>query len=594
MFGLLSPRPGLPTAPWANFSWPNAATKLGPDCRWRPHSGRRGDSSGLAIHLANTSTDAPFRLLSPRNARQLVFYAFACWVMFLTGCADITKPPLQNATENPQPPPAPREFRAAWIATVANIDWPSKKGLSVEQQKQEIIRVVSRAKELNLNALIFQVRPAADALYVSALEPWSEYLTGEQGKPPEPAYDPLQMWIDESHQRGIELHAWFNPYRARHTSAKSPLAKSHIANTNPFVVKEYGGYLWMDPGEAAAATRTLDVILDVVRRYDIDGVHIDDYFYPYPVPANANAPAGETVPELEFPDDGAWNVFRQSGGKLSRADWRRQNVNDLIERIHAGIHREKSWVRFGVSPFGIGRPDRRPPGIVGFSQYDKLYADVELWLAKGWMDYLVPQLYWPIDQPAQAFAPLMEYWVAQNTAKRHVWPGLFTSRIDTTARSWKPEEILNQIATMRTQKAVNGHVHFSMIALMENRQGIADQLKAAYATPALIPAASWLNNEAPGIPLLEGLLSQPDARVFNVQISAAPGKDVRQFTRWLRYGNTWQFDIVPATGNKTETRVATESAAGGLSEIRVAAVDRFGNESKSASITFGSTQRGAP
>ncbi len=488
---------------------------------------------------------------------------------------------------NNTPPPAPREFRAAWVATVANIDWPSKKGLSVEQQKQEIIRIVERAKELNLNALIFQVRPAADALYVSALEPWSEYLSGEQGRAPEPLYDPLAMWVEESHKRGIELHAWFNPYRARHTSAKGPVSRTHIATTNPAVVKEYGGYLWMDPGESLAAQRSLDVILDVVRRYDVDGVHMDDYFYPYPVPVNPAAPPSENAPEIDFPDDSSWSRYLLGGGELNRADWRRQNVNQLMERVYREVHREKSWVKVGISPFGIGRPDRRPTGISGFSQYDKLYADVELWFKQGWLDYLAPQLYWPIEQTPQAFGTLMEYWIAENTRARHLWPGLFTSRLDNSAKSWKPEEIVNQLAVMRTRKPVGGHIHFSMITLMENRQGINDQLKSAYATPALVPATPWLDNISPAVPIIEGNLTQPDRSSVKVQLSPGAGEPVWQYAVWARYGNTWQFRTIPSTGNgRSDFTQATMSAAGPLTGLTVSAVDRVGNESTRVSVTF--------
>jgi len=277
---------------------------------------------------------------------------------------------------------APREFRGAWVASVANIDWPSRPGLAAEAQRAEITRIVERARDIGLNALIVQVRPAADALYESALEPWSEYLTGEQGK--SPGYDPLAFWIAEAHRRGIELHAWFNPYRARHSSARSALAANHVANTAPQIVKSYGDVMWMDPGEAQASQRTVDVIADVTRRYDVDGIHIDDYFYPYPVAADGA--------ELAFPDDPSWQAYVLAGGTLARDDWRRRNVDALVERIHAAVHREKPGVRFGVSPFGIGKPQARPPGVAGFSQYDKIYADVELWLARGWLDYLAPQL----------------------------------------------------------------------------------------------------------------------------------------------------------------------------------------------------------
>ncbi len=522
--------------------------------------------------------------------RQMAIYMLASCGLLFTGCADMATPPIAPTETSAMPPPAPREFRAAWVATVANIDWPSKKGLSVEQQKQEIIRIVERAKELNLNALIFQVRPTADALYPSALEPWSEYMSGEQGRAPEPFYDPLAMWVEESHKRGIELHAWFNPYRARHTSSKGAISKTHIATTHPAVVKEYGGYMWMDPGESVAAQRTMDVILDVVRRYDIDGVHMDDYFYPYPVLVNPNLPTppGETAAEIDFPDEPSWSRYLLGGGQLKRADWRRKNVDQLMERVYREVHREKSWVKVGISPFGIGRPDRRPPGIAGFSQYDKLYADVELWFRQGWLDYLAPQLYWPIDQAPQAFGVLMEYWIAENARARHLWPGLFTSRLDNSAKSWKPEEIINQVALMRNRKPVSGHIHFSMVTLLENRQGINDQLKNAYATPALVPATPWLDGAAPSAPLIEGQLTQPERNSVKVQLSPGAGKPVWQYAVWERYGNTWQFRTIAsnAANQRSEFTIDTKAAAGPLTALTVSAVDRVGNESKRVSMVF--------
>jgi uncharacterized lipoprotein YddW (UPF0748 family) len=511
----------------------------------------------------------------------MAIYALLFCALFLAGCAQVTAPP--GASSATTAPPVPREFRAAWIATVANIDWPSKKGLTVEQQKIEIIRIVDRARELNLNALIFQVRPAADALYPSLLEPWSEYLSGEQGKAPEPFYDPLKMWIEESHKRGLELHAWFNPYRARHTSAKSPNALIHIANTNPAVVKNYGGYLWMDPGEAAAAQRTLDVIVDVVRRYDIDGVHIDDYFYPYPVPVNASAPATENSPEIDFPDEPSWRRYLIDGGKLNRADWRRQNVNTLIERIHVDVHREKPWMKFGISPFGLGRPDRRPTGIFGFSQYDKLYADVELWLEKGWLDYLAPQLYWPIDQPAQAFIPLMQYWTRHNSSGRHIWPGLFTSRIDSSAKSWKVEEIVRQITLTRSDAAIGGHIHFSMAALLENRRGINDALKVSYASPALVPPMPWLDSIAPPAPRVWQGDREPR---LTIMVDSQGDDPSWQLAIWLRYGNTWRFQSVPVVSHWIDLTGFEGRIEGPPDYAVVSTVNRLGKESPRVSIAL--------
>ncbi|MBL0143436.1 MAG: family 10 glycosylhydrolase [Betaproteobacteria bacterium] len=499
----------------------------------------------------------------------------AALALAVSGCAGLEAP---GVASGPGPPPAPREFRAAWIASVANIDWPSRPGLSVQAQKAEIRRLVERAKSTGLNALILQVRPAADALYPSALEPWSEYLTGTQGKAPEPFYDPLALWIEEAHRNGLELHAWFNPYRARHPSAKGPLAQNHIASIAPGLAKSYGTYLWLDPGEPDAARHTLAVILDVVRRYDIDGVHIDDYFYPYPTAVPGTPP--EAGLEIGFPDEPSWQAYLGAGGTLARADWRRRNVNRLMERIDRAVHDEKPWVRFGISPFGIGRPDRRPPGITGFSQYDKLYADVELWLANGWLDYLAPQLYWPIDDAPHAFGTLLDYWQGENARGRHIWPGLFTSRIDDTPKSWTAGEILGQVSLSRAHGAT-GHIHFSMAALRDNRKAIADRLQASsYAAPALVPATPWLGNAPPPAPSAQarGDTDMPGMAVL--EIRAAPSSWL--VAVWSRYETDWVFSVVPAS--TSEVRVPMRAGDRVLEALVVSAIDRLGAESDRVTV----------
>ena len=374
------------------------------------------------------------------------------------------------------PPAPPREWRAAWIATVANIDWPSKPGLSAEAQQAEIRSLCDTAVSIGLNALILQVRTSTDALYESRLEPWSEYLTGTQGQ--HPGYDPLAVWLAECRKRGLELHAWFNPYRSRHSTAKSPVAATHVSRTHPEWVRQYGDQLWMDPGEPQAAEHTLAVVRDLLSRYAVDGVHIDDYFYPYPI----HDPA--TQKEVDFPDEPSWQKYLAKGGSLSRHDWRRYNVNTLVQRLYALAHEVRPGTRVGVSPFGMPQPGMRPAGISGFSQYDKLYADVELWLREGWMDYLAPQLYWPRAQTAQAFEPLLQAWRSLNPLGRPIHVGLFTSRINDTPQSWQPDEVLAQIDIIRRVSPGSGHIHFSMAALAQNRKGIADALRTQrYAAP---------------------------------------------------------------------------------------------------------------
>jgi uncharacterized lipoprotein YddW (UPF0748 family) len=486
--------------------------------------------------------------------REFLRLAFAA--IALAGCATIEKPPESG------PPPAPREFRAAWVATVANIDWPSAKGLPVEQQRAEMIAILDRAAALRLNAIILQVRPSMDAIYPSALEPWTEYLTGEQGKAPEPMYDPLAEWIGHARRRGIEIHAWFNPYRARHAKAESPEAATHISRTQPELVKAYGKSLWLDPAEPRAAQHTMDVILDVVRRYDVDGVHIDDYFYPYP------------EGDLDFPDEPSWQRYVASGGTLARADWRRQNVDTLIARIHREVHQVKPWVRFGISPFGIGKPSLRPAGIEGFSQYDKLYADVENWMRNCWFDYMVPQLYWPRAQAPQAFGVLLDYWIGQNTCGRHIVSGLFTSRINDTPQTWSVDEIAGQIDLSRTRPGNFGHIHFSMAALTQNRAGVSDVLAATrYETPALIPASPWIDAVPPAPPVAGAARVAGGVRV---SLTPAPGKPTARFAVWARAAGTWRFVVVPATAASVELPVADR--------IVVSAVDRLGNESRRVSL----------
>jgi uncharacterized lipoprotein YddW (UPF0748 family) len=365
------------------------------------------------------------------------------------------------------------------VASVANIDWPSKPGLSNDAMAQEIATICRTARDMGLNTLIVQVRPACDALYASPYEPWSEFLTGEQGVAPADRFDPLGYWVEVAHAHGLLLHTWFNPFRAQHTSAKSALFPTHFARRVPEAVVRYGDQLWMDPSHPQAQAHTLAVIADVVQRYDIDGVHIDDYFYPYPVQTKA---ANGQDHEEPFPDAVRYAAYAQAGGTAALADWRRQHVNTFVKSLYETVKQAKPWVLVGISPFGLGKPERRPDGIAGFSQFDKLYADVEWWLSEGWMDYLAPQLYWPIEQRAQAFEVLLDYWIAQNPRRIPIWPGLYTSRVgDGQGQGWESREILRQIELTRTRAdaGATGHIHFSMKPLLEDRKGIRSELQMA-------------------------------------------------------------------------------------------------------------------
>ncbi|HEV2454475.1 MAG TPA: family 10 glycosylhydrolase [Verrucomicrobiae bacterium] len=397
------------------------------------------------------------------------------------------------------PPTPPREFRGAWIATVGNKDWPSAPGLSVARQKAEMDSLLDTAVRLKLNAVVFQVRPASDALYASAIEPWSEYLTGVQGRAPQPYYDPLAFAVEEAHRRGLELHAWFNPFRAR-VSPLSPPAPNSVSRAHPGWVRKYGDQLWLDPGDPAVRDYVIRVIVDVVRRYDLDGVQFDDYFYPYPV----NSERGTPVP---FPDDATWRAFGEHS-RLSREDWRRQNIDEFIESVHQNIKAAKPWVKFGVSPFGIWQPGY-PAQVRGFNPYAELYADSRLWLANGWVDYLAPQLYWPINSPAQGFQALLSWWEAQNLKGRNLWPGLAAYMAGT---KFPVTEIGRQIEATRAQRGASGEIFFEMRSFQQN-PALATVVASQYAETALVPASPWLQRAALGRPNLMASFGGGDIRI---------------------------------------------------------------------------------
>lgn len=442
-----------------------------------------------------------------------------------------------------RPPSLPREFRAAWIATVGNLDWPSRPGLTSEEQQAELIAILDRAAALNLNAVIFQVRPASDAFYDSKIEPWSEWLTGEMGRAPAPYYDPLEFAITEAHARGLELHAWFNPFRAR-TPSERPASSLHVSRRMPDKVRRYGELRWLDPGDGAVQAHVLKVVADVVQRYDVDGVHIDDYFYPY----RERDRRGRAI---EFPDDQTYRAYVHGGGQLSRDDWRRSNVNRFVEQLYLTVKAEKPWVKVGVSPFGIWRPGY-PEGVAGLDAYREIYADAKLWVNEGWLDYVTPQLYWPASAPQQPYARLLEWWIGENEHRRHVWPGNFTSRVGDPKAQWDANEILDQIRITRDAPGQLGNVHFSMRALMENRRGLADSLtEGPYAEPALVPASPWLDPRVPSAPKL---LVHQDASGSWLSIAPTDSIGVRFWIARLRTQGEWQ--TVPLSGDRRRLPIA--------------------------------------
>ena len=504
---------------------------------------------------------APRFFVNPRVLRP----ALLAWLTLACARAATTYTP--SAAE---PPPVAREFRGAWVASVNNIDWPSQKNLSTAQQQSELRALLDKCAALKLNVVILQVRPACDALYASKLEPWSEYLTGTQGQAPSPFWDPLEFAVREAHQRGLELHAWFNPFRARHsTGQKNSYATNHLSRTRPKLVKTYGSHLWLDPGLQEVHDHSARVILDVVQRYDLDGIHIDDYFYPY-VETNL-------LGKIAFPDDASFGAYQKTGGALERGDWRRDNVNRFIARIYRDVKAAKPWVEVGISPFGIYRPGF-PAQIKGFDQYASIYADPRAWLANGWLDYLVPQLYWRIDPPGQSFPVLLKWWTENNPRQKQIVAGLNTTAIgsatnyqttDAGNKGWPAGEIVRQIHLTRQQAGIAGHVHWNMGALMKNKGGVATHLaREEYQQPALTPPAR--SGTTPGQPVVAAV-SRGEAVRF--QWSAPAGETARFWILQTKRGSAWQTEIL--SGHNFSREYSTPPDA-----VSVRTVDKFGQTSR--------------
>ena len=409
-----------------------------------------------------------------------------------------------TAQQLPRPPLPAREFRGTWIATVHGVDWPSEPGLPGEKQKEQLLKQIESASALRINAIIFQVRPAGDAMYKSAIEPWSPYLTGKMGRPPSPEWDPLEFMVAEAHKRGIEVHAWFNPYRAIAGNKHEP-GGNHIRIQHPEWTMRHGKDIWMNPGEPGVNERTRAVILDVVRRYDVDGVHLDDYFYPYPV-------KGGDGKVVEFPDAKTFERYKAAGGLLERSAWRRQNVDTLIEGIYTDTKAVKRWVKVGISPFGLWRPNYPAGTGGGLDPYEEMGADSRKWLQSGWVDYMAPQLYWPIEPAKLSFTTYYDWWLSQNTAGRHIFPGMADDRIGGDRSAG---EILRQISAVRLRgnTTAPGHLHWSFGALFKDKGKIGTLTRErAYTTLALPPTTPWLGMTSLPVPLMKPVFENGKAK----------------------------------------------------------------------------------
>ncbi len=384
------------------------------------------------------------------------------------------------------------EFRGVWVATVDNIDWPSSKTLSVEEQKAEFIRLLDMHKRNGMNAIIVQVRPAADALYPSQYEPWSEFLTGKQGLPPSPYYDPLEFMISETHKRGMEFHAWLNPYRAVFNMFRSSVSPSHVTRIHPEWFLVYGDKKYFNPGLPEVRRHTVRVVKDLIARYDLDGIHMDDYFYPYRI-------AGK-----EFPDQ---RTYEQYGRGMSKDNWRRSNCDSIIYELFNVIRSNRPHMRFGISPFGIWRNKSQDPmgsdTKGGQTNYDDLYADILLWLQKGWIDYVAPQLYWERGHKLADYDILLQWW-NEHAYGKQVYIGHGIYRAGSNAAWRNPNEIPQQIRELRTYNTTQGSIYFNSKVFEKNPNGWNDSLRSNYYRhPALVPPMSWIDHSVPVSPLME-------------------------------------------------------------------------------------------
>jgi uncharacterized lipoprotein YddW (UPF0748 family) len=472
-----------------------------------------------------------------------------------------------------------REFRGAWVATVGNSDWPSSRSSTSEVQQNELRTLLDQLHALGITAVMFQVRTECDALYASSIEPWSYYLTGAQGQAPNPLYDPLEFAVREAHQRGMELHAWLNPYRAVRAVGSYALVPSHVSLLHPDWVITINTFKFLNPGLAKVREYVAGVVADIVRRYDVDGIHFDDYFYPYPPDAITNQ------------DDQTFAVYPR--GFSNRGDWRRDNVNLLVEKVHDSIQTLKPWVKFGISPFGIWR-NGVPPGISGLDAYSQLYCDAMAWLRGRSVDYLTPQLYWAIGG-AQDYGKLMPWWADSAEAYgRHLYTGHAAYKIVSSTNLWSATELPAQIVLNRGNPKTDGSVFYrAKSGLIDNPKGFADSLmQHYYRYSALSPVMAWHDTVAPYMPrgIRYGVMNGigPAALFWDLPLTAPDGDSAWMYAVYsFDHNPTLPAELDDARNLMVvgQQRTSTPPVpASGPRYYLVTALDRSGNESLWSSV----------
>jgi len=401
----------------------------------------------------------------------------------------------------PSIPTPKHEFRGVWIATVANIDWPKNSLDSIEKQKQDYLEILDFYQDLNFNAVIVQIRAAGDAFYPSQYAPWSRFLTGNEGVVPEPYYDPVQWMIQEAHARGMEFHAWLNPYRATFDEKLGILSKDHDFNLQPDWMLKYGKKYYYNPGLPEVQQHLTNIMGEVVANYDVDAVHFDDYFYPYKI-------SDET-----FEDTETYKKYAQPQQSLE--DWRRSNIDSLVQKVHKTIKSKKPWVQFGISPFGVWKNNNTDPRgsdtKAGQTTYEDLYADPLLWMEKGWIDYLVPQVYWSMDLPVASHKKIVDWW-SNNSVNTNLYIGNGPYKIrNNIDKAWdKKKELPDQLRYAREDKNVTGNVFFSAKSLMSDKEDVLKILRKKHYHSIALPPISPLQKNVFKNEIIDTRLEEKD------------------------------------------------------------------------------------
>lgn len=473
-----------------------------------------------------------------------------------------------------------REMRAVWIATVANIDWPSQRTLTSKMQREEMRAMLDKLQKNNINAIVMQIRPTADSFYPSPLEPWSHWLTGKQGEKPNTFYDPLQFIIDEAHKRCIDVHVWLNPYRVTNSYNLNVLSKNHLYYKNKDLFVKYGGKYYFEPGLDETREFLNRVVEDVVERYDIDAIHFDDYFYPY------------RVADEEFPDESTFRKYPRGFAPNQKDDWRRNNVNMVIAELQQTIKNIKPWVEFGISPFGVWRNDNVDPTgsatRAGVQNYDDLYADILKWLKEGTIDYVVPQLYWEIGKKVADYEILAKWW-SENSFGKNLYIGLYASQLgspDANSAWRKGNELARQLKLNTIHPQIDGAVYFSAKAFVKNPQGLNDSLQNNYYRyPAICPINRNINGEASAQPQNIRIVKDgSDAYLLWDRVDEEGGCKVAYYVVYAFKGkavgdmNNPSAIIARTTENCIDLREINQKFKGNCTFV-VTAINRFKHES---------------